>query len=301
MVHGALLSQGQDELLADVGRLIEDGLAAGRPTLGLFPGDTLERLRPRLGTAGERVWLEDMAVVGQNPMRILVALQEFADRHPGPVCMIGQPVWAGRSAAETTEVLRHEALVNLVFAGADARIVCAYDTPALDEQTLEAVRRVHPQIAARSRELRKSPDYTGDAPPERHLKDGLDRPHPPVEEIPVTADLSALRDRVASSRLTAPLSGRRREDFVLAVNEVAANAIQHGQAPRVARLWRAGASVIAEVVARGRIDDPLVGRRRPNPWAPRGRGLWIVNQLCDLVQLRQEDRSTRLRLHMHVS
>ena len=36
----------------------------------------------------------------------------------------------------------------------------------------------------------------------------------------------------------------------------------------------------------GHIDDPLVGRERPRPEQERGRGLWLANQLCDLVQVR---------------
>lgn len=288
---------GRDELLAEVSGFIEDGLAAAHLTVALFPGETLEPLRSRFGAVGDRVRFEDIAVAGRNPARLLPILQELVDRHREPVRMIGQMVWPGRSEAELTEVMHHESLVNLMLATTEALIVCAYDRQELAETTLEDVRRVHPQIATTSRELHESLDYVAEA---SFLGNGLDRPNPPVEEIAVTVDLADLRQRVASSRLTAPLSRRRREDFVLAVNEAAANALEYGQAPRVARLWRNGASVIAEVMAGGSIDDPLVGRRRPDPRAQRGRGLWIVNQLCDLVQLRQDGPSTRLRLYMYV-
>jgi hypothetical protein len=64
------------------------------------------------------------------------------------------------------------------------------------------------------------------------------------------------------------------------------------------RLWRSGGSVVGEVVASGRIDDPLAGRRRPAASAPDGRGLWIINQLCDLVELRSRGLRTTLRMHM---
>jgi anti-sigma regulatory factor (Ser/Thr protein kinase) len=299
-VHGALFCRGRDELLSEVTALVDDARRAGDPTVVLLPGEILERLGSRPGAAGEQVRFEDMAVLGRNPARILPVFQELVDGHRGTVRVIGQPVWPGRSEAETTEALRHESLVNSVLATSDARIVCVYDTGLLGETTLDAARRVHPHVGSTARRLRTSPDYVEDGPGERQLRNGLDRPYPPVEEIPVTVDLAVLRHRVASSRLTAPLSGPRREDFLLAVNEAAANALEYGEAPRIARLWRNGASVIGEVVARGRIDDPLVGRRRPDPRAVRGRGLWIVNQLCDLVQLRQDGPSTRLRLHMYV-
>ena len=36
----------------------------------------------------------------------------------------------------------------------------------------------------------------------------------------------------------------------------------------------------------GQLDDPMVGRRQPPPTGENGRGLWLANQLCDLVQVR---------------
>jgi anti-sigma regulatory factor (Ser/Thr protein kinase) len=123
-------------------------------------------------------------------------------------------------------------------------------------------------------------------------------PPPVVDEIPVGPDLGRLRHEVASSAATAQLSSSRREDFVLALDEAASNALQFGEAPRTVRLWRSDAHVVGEVAAQGRIEDPLAGRRRPDPSAVRGRGLWIINQLCDLVQLRNAGGLTLLRLHM---
>ena len=42
--------------------------------------------------------------------------------------------------------------------------------------------------------------------------------------------------------------------------------------------------------------DPLAGRERPAGLGDAGRGLWIVNQLCDLVQV----RGGVVRLHVGV-
>lgn len=52
-------------------------------------------------------------------------------------------------------------------------------------------------------------------------------------------------------------------------------------------------------VDEGRIEDALVGRARPKLDAPSGRGLWVANQLCDLVQLRSGADGTTVRLHLH--
>ena len=50
-----------------------------------------------------------------------------------------------------------------------------------------------------------------------------------------------------------------------------------------------------------RDDAPLVGRERPSPESEGGWGLWIVNSLCDLVQLRTFDNGSVARLHMRLA
>jgi hypothetical protein len=114
----------------------------------------------------------------------------------------------------------------------------------------------------------------------------------------VSEDLSQMRRRIEASRAACALSRRQRGDFVLALNEAMTNALKYDAPPRAVRLWRSGPHVIGEVVGCGRIEDPLAGRRRPSPIATRGRGLWMVNQLCDLVQLRSTGCRTTLRMHM---
>lgn len=297
--HGALICHGLEELVASVAGFIERGVAAGEPTAAVFPGPTLERLRCRLGATCGRVRFEDMAVVGRNPGRILPLLQEFSDAHPRPVRILAQPLWPGRTEAETVEVMRHEALVNLAYPAPAATIVCAYDTDSLGPSIVAEAERRHPWIVRPDGLGCNSPSY---APPagEDQLVNSLEPPQPPVEEIRVTRDLAGLRRQMASSALLMPLSAARRDDFILAVDEAATNALEHGEEPRFTRMWRTDASVVAEVVAAGQLDDPLAGRCRPPGAASRGRGLWIVNQLCDLVQLRQDGALTRLRLHMRV-
>jgi hypothetical protein len=51
----------------------------------------------------------------------------------------------------------------------------------------------------------------------------------------------------------------------------------------------------------GRIDDPLVGRRSPDHDGEHGRGMWLINQLCDLVELRPGPAGTTLRLRMSLA
>ena len=49
------------------------------------------------------------------------------------------------------------------------------------------------------------------------------------------------------------------------------------------------------------ITDPLAGQRRPAPDATGGHGLWLVYQVCDLVELRSDASGTTIRMHMAIS
>ena len=69
------------------------------------------------------------------------------------------------------------------------------------------------------------------------------------------------------------------------------------QQPIVGRRWFA----FQNVQASGRIKDPLTGRLRPGPAAlGGGRGLWVANQVCDLVEIRTGLGGTQIRLHMRL-
>jgi anti-sigma regulatory factor (Ser/Thr protein kinase) len=82
------------------------------------------------------------------------------------------------------------------------------------------------------------------------------------------------------------------------VNEIASNSLLHGGGRGVLRVWRQGRRVVCEIRDRGRLDDPLADRDLPSPESTVGRGLWIANQLCDLVQIRSFPTGTVVRLHM---
>ncbi|MFJ3979375.1 ATP-binding protein [Streptomyces sp. NPDC090021] len=88
----------------------------------------------------------------------------------------------------------------------------------------------------------------------------------------------------------------------MAVSEAAANSLAHGGGKGTLRLWTAagaGAGVVAEIHDGGLLADPLAGRRRPSlTSAHGGRGLWMIHQLCDLVEVRATEHGLTLRLHV---
>lgn len=115
------------------------------------------------------------------------------------------------------------------------------------------------------------------------------------------ADLAAPRAHAARQASSIGLPAGRVPDLVLAVGELAANTLRHTNAGGVLAIWAAGRELLCQVQDTGHITDPLAGRRRPTANASGGHGLWLVNQLCDLVELRSGPGRTVIRLHMHLS
>jgi len=75
----------------------------------------------------------------------------------------------------------------------------------------------------------------------------------------------------------------------------------HGPGRGILRMWLEAGSLVCEIRDRGRIDDLLADRRFPADEAEGGWGLLLVNQLCDLVELRSDAGGTTLRMHLSMS
>lgn len=295
--HEALFYGDLGHFVVATAAFVEEGLAAAEPVMVALLPERTEPLRDRLGPDGRRVRFVDMAELGRNPARIIPAWRRFVDEHDGASTLrgIGEPLWADRGPDELTECQRHEALLNTAFDGGRPwRLLCPYDTASLAEDVLEEARRSHPHLLQQGRR-RPSPSYDG-APA---VFDG-ELPEPLVvtgDERFEAVSLRALRasvSRWASTVLPASLAS----DLVLAAHEMATNCIRHGGGSGRLRYWREGATAVVEVAAPGKFDEPLLGRVTPLPDDEGGRGLWLANQLCDLVQLRSSSNGTVVRLRM---
>ena len=90
----------------------------------------------------------------------------------------------------------------------------------------------------------------------------------------------------------------RTDECVLAVSEIATNSVLYGGARGILRTWIDDGRLVYEISDRGRILEPMIGRVRPTAGQIGGRGLWLANQLADLVQVRSTGRGTVVRLHI---
>jgi anti-sigma regulatory factor (Ser/Thr protein kinase) len=127
----------------------------------------------------------------------------------------------------------------------------------------------------------------------------LPEPAMVLDELPVEpGSLPAIRAMVVCHATDAGLAWERIEDLVAAVNEIATNSLVHGGGSGSLRVWRQEDVFVCEVRDAGRIDDPLIGRVAPPEEQEGGRGLWLANQLCDLVQVRSFPSGSVVRLHV---
>ena len=84
--------------------------------------------------------------------------------------------------------------------------------------------------------------------------------------------------------------------MVQSVSEIATNSVRHGGGQGEHRAWRDGGSLVCEVSDAGHITSPLAGRLPPARDGGAGGGLWLANQLCDLVQICSSPSGTAIRL-----
>jgi anti-sigma regulatory factor (Ser/Thr protein kinase) len=112
--------------------------------------------------------------------------------------------------------------------------------------------------------------------------------------------LGAVRRFVGRFAERAGLGGDRTADLLLAVHEVATNSVRHGGGRGRLLLWQEPGMVLCEVRDEGRITAPLAGRERPRLGQVGGYGLWLANQVCDLVQVRAYAAGGVVRLHMRL-
>jgi anti-sigma regulatory factor (Ser/Thr protein kinase) len=132
---------------------------------------------------------------------------------------------------------------------------------------------------------------TPDPPATTEPDAGTVRPEVALDQPFDSSNLFALRSAVAAHATDLGMTPHRVADLVLAAQELAANAVRHGGAvpavPGRLRLWRDDSRVVCQVSdgGPGMADPDGVGTQRADIGASAGRGLWIVRQIVDTVDI----------------
>lgn len=301
--HRAFLYGGDDDYLAGTVPFIESGLAAGEDVMITVPADRLTLIDGELDRdAQAEVRCVPMERLGRNPAWLIPAWADFvapAVRDGRGARVIGEPIWPARPGDELAECIRHEQVTNLALADAvGLQLVCPYDTVALDPEVVDHVQQYHPAV--------ETPGGVADNDRFDPLVPGT--MSDPLTPVPPWADSTAfddrrlweIRARVAVAADAAGLQGERAAEFIVAVSEALTNTVNHGGGDGMLSCWTDGARFVCEVRDKGMIADPLAGRVRPGLDQDGGRGLWLMHQLCDLVQIRARAGGGQV-VRLHVS
>jgi anti-sigma regulatory factor (Ser/Thr protein kinase) len=293
-VHQALI-YGSDREFIDVALpFIEDGLSAKQPTLVAVQGRHVENLRAALGGTPYGVTLHPVEDWYETSARTREKFARWAGDRTGRgrrVRLIGEPPWAVGHEAQVRDWARHESVINVAFAGRPITFICPYDARVLPQNVLRHARDTHPEILD-----------AGGASPSNSYENPLDfcrrlnlaveaQRGKPALEMEFDIDLlPAVRRVVGSFMLDAELGESRAEELVLAVNEIATNAVIHGRLPATVRAWEANGEIVVAVTDAGEgIRDVLAGQLTPPTASLGGRGLWLTRQLCDAVEVRCDE------------
>jgi anti-sigma regulatory factor (Ser/Thr protein kinase) len=294
--HDALVYADAGDFLDGTVPFLRGALEAGEAALVAVSKANTALLEGELGADAAAVRFAEIEKLGRNPARIIPFWRKFLDQNEGrPVRGIGEPVWPGREPAEIDECERHESLLNVAFSPSPAwSLLCPYDGRAFGDELLERVAHSHGAVE-RGGVSRRSDEYVAG----RDCFAGELPRRPAGAEVFEfdRAKLSEVRRQVERAAERAGLAAPDSADLVIAASELAANSVAHGGGAGTLRTWQESGRLLVEFEDGGSIEEPLAGRLRPRPTQEGGRGLWLANQLCELVQIRSAAGRTTVRLH----
>lgn len=137
--------------------------------------------------------------------------------------------------------------------------------------------------------------------PSPRVRDAAKDPH--LDQYTATlgadpAEIGQVREAVYAMACRNGFSDRA-ADLVLALDEVLANAQEHGRAPVEIRAFADGRLVVEVTDVGDGFDSARVWQTHPpRHTGTRGRGLWIARQLADFVEIQVDPEGTMVRLEV---
>jgi anti-sigma regulatory factor (Ser/Thr protein kinase) len=298
--HAAGFHSSPADLLAQLEPLVSDARERGEPVALVVRPVTEEALRDLLGEGAELVLLAQPdplepgsgQSVAAHRARELRNLTRNGTR-PATVVTEHNSAFDGADGSFWTEL---DAAMNVALAELPVTVTCFFPDLPLHLRVTQGARRNHELLLIRG-ELRDNPDFR--APREVLTEQPTAAPillgAPDLRMSFGAFQLHEVRAAVEQAVLAADYQLARAEDVVLAVNEVATNAVEHGGQDAELCLWT-GDELVCEVHDRGVLGDPLPGLQAPHPSHPKGRGVWIARQLCDTLHIWADEAGTHVRM-----
>jgi anti-sigma regulatory factor (Ser/Thr protein kinase) len=293
--HNAFVYESQDEYLACAVPFLQDGLRAGEGAIVAHTRPGLAIMREALGSAASDVTFVDVGSVYTRPARTLATYHAVYARQlqRAPRLRAIADVQLGPDPREWDLWVGYEAVLNRSFGHLPAWVLCSYDANGTPDPIIEGVWRTHPEVLDATTWTASS---VYDDP------DGLLRrltpppaPLPQLRALATVENAEQLRERLAPELVAAGRGDARTLEMLLAVSEIAANAVQHGGGIEDVRVGQVQGRFVCEVIDRGPgFDDPAAGYLVPR--AGGGRGLWVARQLSRRLELFASPRGFTARV-----
>jgi len=276
--HNALVYESTDEYLARAVPFLKAGIEAGEGAVVAHTKPGLAMMREALGPEAARVTFVDVSGAYTRPARTLAAYHEVyvEQLQKTPTLRAVADVQFGPDPNEWDLWTGYEAVFNRSFGHLPAWVLCSYDANGTPDPIIEGVWQTHPEVVAgdswNSSDLYEDPD--------QFLRRITPVPAPltSLRAIPFGRGAEDLREQLARELAADKLSEAQTLDLLLAVTEIANNAMQHGGGIQEVRVGRARGRFVCEIVDRGDgFDDPAAGYLAPR--AGIGTGLWVARQL----------------------
>ena len=294
--HWVCIYDDDQQFLQTAVPFLTEGLDLGEPVLAVTTQANLELLAAALADRSGDVDYADSAFFGRRPPQRIAAFFRYwkargaAGEGSQParrVRVLAEPVWAGRSTREVRAWTRMEAALNVTLAPTSISMICLYDARTVDHDIIGDALRTHPVQVAGSL-ASPSVDYADPAAFARSCDTGpLADPPADAAAFEFDGDLRRLRRFIADRAAAHGVTGDRADMLVLAVSEVGAYLKSKWRQSAAVRAWEQPGAVVCEFRQPGAsISDPFIGLRPAELVPGDGDGLWLVNQICDWMEIR---------------
>lgn len=297
LVHRGLVYRDDAEFVQGVLPFVREGIERGEAVSVVGPH--ADAVRQALGAQADAVdfaagddWFRVPAWTIASYARLA---QRSAARGVG-MRAVSEVPWATHTDEQAAEWMRYESLLNHALGGTSAQILCTFDE-ASAPTVLEGAHCTHPSMTG---SYQPKPTWAYLGPDEYAVA------HPSPSGAPVPPDAPSMRfgatEIPAVRRATlrwatgAGWDDDAAQELLIAVYEVASNAVEHGGGAGVIHFWSDGSRLCCEVRSSRPVPDVLAGYAPPSTSQERGRGLWLARQICDLVEIRNDGDGATVRL-----
>ncbi len=303
-VHDALFYAEDSDLTRRAAAFLGEGLDVGERAVVVCRQEHEEPLLRALNN-DKRVMTMTQQTVYRRAPDTIAQYQRFMESDEiagGSRVRLVAEISFGEKIQTWQEWEKYEAAVNRCLAPYPIWAVCLYNTRELPQHVLRAGLLTHPHVSDSWRR-RSNRHYML---PDQFLRTRAGSLSPFIGpgrtiQFDVVRDLAALRSAVANAATELGMPRTSIDDFVCAVNELAANATVHGQPPIGIKVTKNADQIVCDVIDQGDgFDDVFMGYApvSQHRHADRGRGLWFVRQICDHLDYGQTDDGFVVRVAM---